>query len=1473
MQHQFSVMAERVNAMVAGLQRQSETDRRRLVQLERKLDNRLEDRARENDGREKWAEIQGSVNGLIEENISLTRRVEGLDERLWARTSGTELTKQRNREIEQQVQSLEQQSRLASSTLEEAHKRHATKLRRAEHAIEESTRRLAKVEEEMRLRQQQAGHQRDNYLEARVGALEDRIDSDVRALQMQLDEGLHGAALMSGPDPQSIDEAGARVDEAVRAMERSMALLDKRLVGQVEELASSLASMRVKVDGQLQRVEKLAERLETAHEPALESLRAELSQVRQQDKREADGESSSLRGRLQEAIESNEDHISEIREALRQVSAEIAALSLRPEDSTMLCNLDERLGFQEQELCEVRARLDAFSAAEVEAAYADEEQKGDMVADGEPCNELDDVRRRLEWIEEQSAAGAAADRADQRQAQNTVCELVESVSRLKQQALTSEGVAFTLQQQVQQLQSMAERRLSEDAASARLPAELEARVGELWDKVAELHARLLEVEGGMDLAREQHDASAASAPLHSGRGGGDPGHDHQHGHDGSRPPKTTGAAAASSRDAPTAEMKEKLIAVAEHLEVVDELVDRVSELERKGNSALGNIPHQGAETILAAKVQADFRDFRAELETVQNGLEKQDLRCSRLDKEVSALEEKVRDELPKLGAVLQRVASLDDDAKSQRTAHRELSDRFSDFGASLRESAAHGHGTGTDEMKAEIEKVRETVRSLNLDLRSTEERLNEKSAKQCMDLASRLRDVEGRTGGTEADDESRLEMQRQVDQLRRKLESEVQQLSGNLKEIGEALGQRMQELESSSKEDKTSKLGTSTDSAGHRQMQVQLDSLRRGVQELKDKALAAEELQDEVRELRTNLSRAGSGPADLAKRLRALEEKQDKPNQANDDVRVREQLQEQVEMLGKEVARELSSLTALQSEVVGARASIEAIKDREITGEGALRSIREQVEAITRRLSAAEGSTNTMKAELEQLGGGPRKVGIGIGGDVGGSPMALVRHRIDLLGEQVAELQQSCGRGTARRRGFDSAEVSASPPVSRPRSRSPDASLNFSLTEHTERHGAGEGSLNFSLTESKQDFSFSEGASNRRARIGLGDAPAPSAAECHSGDNSPTGSASVDSPVDTPIEGIGDALDAALAGGSKSSRQSTGRDGDAGGGGDVLDSLMGGAVGGASPGGTMGSRPKPSPLKLSEVELERSGSGLAPVAEESSDLGDMSFESQKSGSQKKSHISIRPEPQPSHDATSGGNLGTTNPDSPSGSAGSIGNLDVSISCNEVSIGHDISVEDSAELDKCDFIELVKPNSARGQNPDIMPSNRGHDISVEDSSELDKCDFVEIVRPNPDLKKEAPRVAESVRNVLGGAFQSARTASLATGNRARSHSGSSDHSDPSSHSSDRSDHRHNRHRRHRSDPSDSDSDVELSGRANTRLGISSVGATTVARASPERSDARDEDPEYESESFEDNVSIAEDIAESSGSDHSSAVSDA
>lgn len=47
---------------------------------------------------ERWAEVQGSVSGLLEETQALARRLDGLDERLWARTSGLGILEQFDRD-------------------------------------------------------------------------------------------------------------------------------------------------------------------------------------------------------------------------------------------------------------------------------------------------------------------------------------------------------------------------------------------------------------------------------------------------------------------------------------------------------------------------------------------------------------------------------------------------------------------------------------------------------------------------------------------------------------------------------------------------------------------------------------------------------------------------------------------------------------------------------------------------------------------------------------------------------------------------------------------------------------------------------------------------------------------------------------------------------------------------------------------------------------------------------------------------------------------------------------------------------------------------------------------------------------------------------------------------------------------------------------------------------------------------------
>lgn len=152
--HQVGILAERAAQHAVGsVQRQHETDRRlierRFQQLEQKVETYCEERTREADARKKWAEVQGSVNGLLEELYSLARRIETLEQRIQSRTSGLEQVKQRSQELEQQMQALEQSAKLAESAHEEVQKRQSTKIHRTEHSLEELSRRLSKVEEDL----------------------------------------------------------------------------------------------------------------------------------------------------------------------------------------------------------------------------------------------------------------------------------------------------------------------------------------------------------------------------------------------------------------------------------------------------------------------------------------------------------------------------------------------------------------------------------------------------------------------------------------------------------------------------------------------------------------------------------------------------------------------------------------------------------------------------------------------------------------------------------------------------------------------------------------------------------------------------------------------------------------------------------------------------------------------------------------------------------------------------------------------------------------------------------------------------------------------------------------------------------------------------------------------------------------------------------------------------------------------------
>jgi len=504
-------------------------------------------------------------------------------------------------------------------------------------------------------------------------------------------------------------------------------------------------------------------------------------------------------------------------------------------------------------------------------------------------------------------------------------------------------------------------------------------------------------------------------------------------------------------------------------------------------------------------------------------------------------------------------------------------------------------------------------------------------------------------------------------------------------------------------------------------------------------------------------------------------------------------------------------------------ASKEAAVPKKDGGGEAPAALSSKLEDALRRVTSVEDASSFLRRDLDQMQG-TAKVGIGLGSSSPGGnfSMADLRGRLDLLAEQVSELQtrQAAGGGGGSRRENRSAGGGVP---------TPDASLNFSLTEQNEKPGGkgadgslnfsltdakpqgGDNSMNFSLTESKGDFSLSESCpilSNpppRKKPLSAAGTPADAAVSKGRISVSPDGSlGSDDIELEDSESSESSPSNLKSPGGSKSKSDSKSGSGGLGGGGkskvglggadadELLEQLARGEAVGPkkdsdrkdakdSSGGSASSRARPTGAK---TDLQR-------VDEEGSDFGDNSLEG---SGQSRSGEGSKPPSAGNKSRSADAMLQV--PESPvSNSNTDLGNLDVSASCNEVSFGGDYSVEDSCELDKCDHVEEVRPMGplskvmaaasaaasagsagaggsageggaigSRAGVPDSPTSasascradealdvsiscnemSFGADYSVEGSKELDKCDFVEDVRPAGPLAKKMAETSAAGR---------------------------------------------------------------------------------------------------------------------------------
>jgi len=684
MQTQLSTLTDKMNHIISSVQRQGEADRRRVAQLERKLENRFDERGREGDARERWAELQGSVNGLVEETQALSRRVDGLDQTVWARTSGTEIAKQRSRELEQKVQNLENLNRLASAMSEEtqnAQKRQATKLRRLEQGVDDALRRLGKVEEDSR---PGAAASREQAFEARLSALEqsrDRFDMDLQTMHLQLDDGLRSLSQELVVGSSHVD-GPASVDEAIRLAQSKLSSINAKVSSQVDDLSSSVASLRVKVDGQLTRMSSQVERLQSAHEPAIEALRAELMQMRSQDRRDLDKEVAALTARLQQAESGIEETVADAKATLRQVSTPVQHGRGRYEESLPPA-VAERLAALERCI----ANLQESPAAEAVDGFHPAAMNNVHLL------ELEELRRRLTSLEDRVHEVSEAGRIEPKQffhAQGNICDLLQEVGRLREKDASGEVRANALQGQLQQLQTVLERRKEEETHPLRAVTELDARVSEISKRVTDFAARLLEVEASREIAHEGDTVQLAdlSAVSSTAYGAG-------------RALKAAGNSRAPTPDVPDgAELQDKLLAVARHLENLDDLPERVAQLEhlakvQRGSGVEESVKEQQKEVSFAdasmtlaqdvADLIQDIGDTRTNLKAVQDTAENDKSHLlSRVEEATTALRDELKsymsDKLEEaLSEMQQKLHVLKDELVSHQTSQEDVLERVEEL--------------------------------------------------------------------------------------------------------------------------------------------------------------------------------------------------------------------------------------------------------------------------------------------------------------------------------------------------------------------------------------------------------------------------------------------------------------------------------------------------------------------------------------------------------------------------------------------------------------------------------------------------------------------------------------------------------------------------------------------------------------------------------------------------------------------------
>lgn len=273
--------------------------------------------------------------------------------------------------------------------------------------------------------------------------------------------------------------------------ERNLSVCMQQATMRLDEHASLLASLRVRIGGQEQRLTATTDRVDAAVLPAIEALRSDVAQFRDCQHHLHNNEAQTLDQRMRSVEEVCEDTASELRCGVDKLSTRFEALISKCDDDRSA----------------VRKLLAAVKSQEHVLRQAEEavvELQGDAILQKSEHGammsmQVESLERRVQRLENEDAEiESKANYTDVVRLDASMRELAEPLRRLSQRSAVEEAKTAGLERRLEQLQQQANAHIALTAPKTQpSDARLEIVVAEL----ASVAARVLDLEGLLECHR------------------------------------------------------------------------------------------------------------------------------------------------------------------------------------------------------------------------------------------------------------------------------------------------------------------------------------------------------------------------------------------------------------------------------------------------------------------------------------------------------------------------------------------------------------------------------------------------------------------------------------------------------------------------------------------------------------------------------------------------------------------------------------------------------------------------------------------------------------------------------------------------------------------------------------------------------------------------------------------------------------